>query len=578
MMKNFTLLLLAIILIGCNNSREVSRALSSAENIMTESPDSARLILANINRSSLKSRAAKARHALLYSQALDKCYVDVDNDSLTSIALNYYKTHGTDHEKALAYYYNATVNRYAKQSTDVIIENLIAAQYYAQNTEDNYLKALIHFNIGKQYYNQLSIEEALYNFDNAAKYFEQLNHKQNLLISLQYKGILLKQLKKYDEAIFIFYKTKDLALALNNTKNLLNSIRSICDIKLGHPELYTLESISEELIDAYEMYNDGNIPPHHYEFWSNFYLKSGNLNKAKEYITKSISYDNHITELNVGRFYNLALIESKSNNSNYSDSFIKYIHYKDSLFNIKEEALVQTLEQKYNAKYLKESLYLLQKQHRMTNTIYALIVTLIVLIILFAYYKYQQSSKIRLQKIKEYEQYIEEVTRVKNELTQKCALLTNSINTSDNRMNRLHQLLINRIQSLQYLSNLAAIYEHNTNKFYSKVKEHMALSRKPNDDMILNIIDIANECNNDFASHFESLHPQVSKYELCFCCLLSMGFSTESIRVLFNHTHLHSVYSMSSRIRNKIQLSSEIGTIEKYVQDITSSLKARDTH
>ena len=578
MMKNFTLLLLAIILIGCNNSREVSRALSSAENIMTESPDSARLILANINRSSLKSRATKARHALLYSQALDKCYVDVDNDSLTSVALDYYKSHGSDHEKALAYYYNATVNRYAKQSTDVIIENLIAAQYYAQNTEDNYLKALIHFNIGKQYYNQLSIEEALYNFDNAAKYFEQLNHKQNLLISLQYKGILLKQLKRYDEAIFIFYKTKDLALALNNTKNLLNSIRSICNIKLGHPELYTLESISKELIDAYEMYNDGNIPPHHYEFWSNFYLKSGNLNKAKEYITKSISYDNHITELNVGRFYNLALIESKSNNSNYSDSFIKYIHYKDSLFNIKQEALVQTLEQKYNAKYLKESLDLLQKQHRMTNTIYALIVTLIVLIILFAYYKYQQSSKIRLQKIKEYEQYIEEVTRVKNELTQKCALLTNSINTSDNRMNRLHQLLINRIQSLQYLSNLAAIYEHNTNKFYSKVKEHMALSRKPNDDMILNIIDIANECNNDFASHFESLHPQVSKYELCFCCLLSMGFSTESIRVLFNHTHLHSVYSMSSRIRNKIQLSSEIGTIEKYVQDITSSLKARDTH
>lgn len=577
-MKNFTHLLLAIILIGCNNSREVSRALSTAENIMTESPDSARLILANINRSSLKSRAAKARHALLYSQALDKCYVDVDNDSLTSIALDYYKSHGSDHEKALAYYYNATVNRYAKQSTDVIIENLIAAQYYAQNTEDNYLKALIHFNIGKQYYNQLSIEEALYNFDNAAKYFEQLNHKQNLLISLQYKGILLKQLKRYDEAIFIFYKTKDLALALNNTKNLLNSIRSICDIKLGHPELYTLESISEELIDAYEMYNDGNIPPHHYEFWSNFYLKSGDLNKAKEFICKSISYDSHITELNVGRFYNLALIESKSNNSNYSDSFIKYIHYMDSLFNVKQKTLVQTLEQKYNAKYLKESLEHLQKQHRMTNTIYALIVTLIVLIILFAYYKYQQSSKNRLRKIKEYEQYIEEVTLVKNELTQKCELLTNSINISDIRMNRLHQLLTNRIQSLQYLSNLAVIYEHNTGKFYSKVKEHMALSRKPNDNMILDIIDIANECNNGFASHFESLHPQVSKYELCFCCLLSMGFSTESIRVLFNHTHLHSVYSMSCRIRNKIQLPSEIGTIEKYVQDITSSLKDGNIH
>lgn len=209
----------------------------------------------------------------------------------------------------------------------------------------------------------------------------------------------------------------------------------------------------------------------------------------------------------------------------------------------------------------------------MTNTIYVLIAILIVLTILFSYYKFKQTSTERLRKIKEYEQYIENVTFVKNELSQKCELLTNNINISDNRMNRLHQLLTNRIQSLQYLSNLAVIYEHNTGKFYSKVKEHMALSRKPNNDMILNIIDIANECNNGFASHFESLHPQVSKYELCFCCLLSLGFSTESIRVLFNHTHLHSVYSMSSRIRNKINIPSEIGTIEKYVQDLTSSLK-----
>lgn len=574
MMKNFTLLLLAIILIGCNNSREVSRALSSAENIMTESPDSARLILANINRSSLKSRAAKARHALLYSQALDKCYVDVDNDSLTSIALDYYKSHGSDHEKALAYYYNGIVVLNKNGETEQIIDNMVAAQHYAENTDDTYLKGLISFIVGKQYYNQLSFEEALSNFDIAVTCFRELDLKQNLLLSLQYKGISQNMLNMYDEAITTLYNAKDLATQNNDISRLLDIYLNIYYIKIKYSDLYNLPNIKTELSNIYQKYNNGIIPLDHHPLWSNIHIKLKDYNTAKYFIQESMKCNDNISDVNVGGYYQLAQIEHNLNNNTEAYSALnKYVSLKDSLNSIKQDVLIQSLEQKYHTKYIKDSLENIQKQYRMTNTIYVLIAILIVLTILFSYYKFKQTSTERLRKIKEYEQYIEDVTFVKNELSQKCELLTNNINISDNRMNRLHQLLTNRIQSLQYLSNLAVIYEHNTGKFYSKVKEHMALSRKPNNDMILNIIDIANECNNGFASHFESLHPQVSKYELCFCCLLSLGFSTESIRVLFNHTHLHSVYSMSSRIRNKINLPSEIGTIEKYVQDLTSSLK-----
>lgn len=576
-MKNFTLLLLAIILIGCNNSREVSRALSSAENIMTESPDSARLILANINRSSLKSRATKARHALLYSQALDKCYVDVDNDSLTSIALDYYKSHGSDHEKALAYYYNGIVVLNKNGETEQIIDNMVAAQHYAENTDDTYLKGLISFIIGKQYYNQLSFEEALSSFDIAVTCFRELDLKQNLLLSLQYKGISQNMLNMYNEAIPTLYNARDLAIETNNIKSILTILKNIYYIKLNYWDIYDIQNIKNELFEIYNIYNNGIIPIDHYPLWRNIYIKQNDYNKAKDITNKFINANFDIKESNIGAYYQLAQIEhALNNNTEAYNTLNKYVSLNDSLNTIKQNILIQSLEHKYHTKYIKDSLENLHKQYRMTKTIYVLIAILVIITILFSYYKFRQTSTERLRKIKEYEQYIEEVTLVKNELTQKCELLTNSINISDNRMNRLHQLLNNRIQSLQYLSNLAVIYEHNTGKFYSKVKEHMALSRKPNDDMILNIIDIANECNNGFASHFETLHPQVSKYELCFCSLLSMGFSTESIRVLFNHTHLHSVYSMSSRIRNKIQLPSEIGTIEKYVQDITSSLKNGD--
>ena len=579
MMKNFTLLLLAIILIGCNNYREVSRALSSAENIMTESPDSARLILANINRSSLKSRAAKARHALLYSQALDKCYVDVDNDSLTSIALDYYKSHGSDHEKALAYYYNGIVALNNKGTTEQIIDNMVAAQHYVENTDDTYLKGLISFIIGKQYYKQLSMEEALSNFDTAVACFKELNLKQNLLFALQNKGITQNVLKNYDEAIITFSAAKDLAIEINNIDILLNIFQNIYNIKLNYSDIYDIHNIKDELSEIHNKYNNGIIPLGQYPLWSKIHIKLKDYNTAKYYIQEFIQNNSTISELNIAEYYQLAYIEHQLNNNTTAYNVLdRYTHLKDSLNTIKQNAFVQSLEQKYHTKYIKASLDNIHKQHRMTNMIYALVSVLIVLIIIFTYYKHRQTSKERLQKIKEYEQYIEEATIVKNELEQKCEQLTNNINISDNRMDKLHKLLTNRIQSLQHLSNLAVIYEHDTNKFYTKVKEHMALTRKPNDTMILNIMDIANECNNGFASHFESLHPQISKYELCFCCLLSMGFSTESIRVLFNHTHLHSVYSMSCRIRNKIQLSPEIGTIEKYVQDILSGLKDKNTH
>lgn len=224
-LRNIFILLFAALTFGCGQSKHIRQSLDYASSIMKEHPDSARAILANMERSALKSRALRARHALLYAQAMDKCYVDTDNDSLTSVALDYYKYHGTDHERALAYFYNARVKIYGVQPTEEIIENFIAAQHYAENTDDTHLKGLLCFYIGKLYYKQLSIEEALDNFDKAATYFEEINHRRNLMLSLQYKGICQNVLKMYDEAIATHTKNKELALELKDTSVLLHNIQ-----------------------------------------------------------------------------------------------------------------------------------------------------------------------------------------------------------------------------------------------------------------------------------------------------------------------------------------------------------------
>ena len=289
-LRNIFILLFAVLTFGCGQSKHIRQSLDRASSIMNEQPDSARAILANMERSALKSRSLRARHALLYSQALDKCYVDTDNDSLTSVALDYYKSHGTDHERALAYYYNGIVVLNKDGETEQIIGNMVAAQHYAENTDDTYLKGLISFIVGKQYYNQLSFEEALSNFDIAAEYFEELNLKNNLLISLRYKGISQNVLEMYDEANITFSKAKDLAIETNNIEILLNIFQNIYSIKIDNSDIHDIYKIKEEFYEVYNKYNNGNIPTYHYPLWANIHMKLGDYNTAKQYITKSIEY------------------------------------------------------------------------------------------------------------------------------------------------------------------------------------------------------------------------------------------------------------------------------------------------
>ena len=73
---------------------------------MNEYPDSALTILKSIVQTDLQSEEHRARYALLYSQALDKNYIDLTSDSLINIAVDYYKNRDDVKAKFLSYYYN----------------------------------------------------------------------------------------------------------------------------------------------------------------------------------------------------------------------------------------------------------------------------------------------------------------------------------------------------------------------------------------------------------------------------------------------------------------------------------------
>ena len=93
-MRNFENYIFAIILMAClwscGHTSKVRPILDRAEMCMESHPDSAFVALDSLDRRLLDTPELRARHALLYSQALEKCGIEIYNDSIIHIALDYF--------------------------------------------------------------------------------------------------------------------------------------------------------------------------------------------------------------------------------------------------------------------------------------------------------------------------------------------------------------------------------------------------------------------------------------------------------------------------------------------------------
>ena len=107
-MRNFENYIFAIILMAClwscGHTSKVRPILDRAEMCMESHPDSAFVALDSLDRRLLDTPELRARHALLYSQALEKCGIEVYGDSIIHVALDYYDAVGdsANAEKARA--------------------------------------------------------------------------------------------------------------------------------------------------------------------------------------------------------------------------------------------------------------------------------------------------------------------------------------------------------------------------------------------------------------------------------------------------------------------------------------------
>ena len=148
-MKFRTLLLFGLlcgclfVLSACRDKQSLVDVFDRAELLMDESPDSAYTLLQTLPVAELHQVKNRARYALLYSQALDKNYIDETNDSLINIAVDYYRHTEDVHSKSLAFYYRGRV--YANGGDYLrATSNYMEAEQLTDAVNDGYLQGLLY--------------------------------------------------------------------------------------------------------------------------------------------------------------------------------------------------------------------------------------------------------------------------------------------------------------------------------------------------------------------------------------------------------------------------------------------------
>ena len=193
------LLLGLLLLMACNDPKHVIDTLHRAETLMNEHPDSAWAMLNTLSPDEMGQNSTRAHYALLYTQAQDKNYIDETNDSLISVAVDYYRDTDDVRHQFLSYYYKGRVHFNAKDylsATSCYME----AEQLADVVGDDYLTGLLYAELGRIYRLYYDYPKSLEAHQKAAECYERagkIRHRNYMWLN---QSDVCRNMEQYEDS------------------------------------------------------------------------------------------------------------------------------------------------------------------------------------------------------------------------------------------------------------------------------------------------------------------------------------------------------------------------------------------
>lgn len=203
MMKRVRVAILISLLFASCVGRNVMRDLSDIESYIDAHPDSALVAIRQIDTLSLKTKAQKARYALLHAMALDKSYIDTSNTSIIMPAVDYYSKHGNPEEKLKAWMYLGTEQFNDKKYNEAIVSFEQAIEY-SNSVSDQNLQGVLYSKMADTFIKSQDYVQADDYLDKAIKCFEDSVRPDQKNLAQIMKAVNYIRLMEWDKAEGLF--------------------------------------------------------------------------------------------------------------------------------------------------------------------------------------------------------------------------------------------------------------------------------------------------------------------------------------------------------------------------------------
>ena len=501
---------------------------------MENHPDSAYSLLQTIDSEALRTRGGRARYALLYTQAQDKNYIDHSNDSLITIAADYYREHGDEHTRFLSLYYKGRIHYNAGDYLNAML-NYFEAETLVPDLQDDYYAGLLYSQIGSIYRKFYDFPKSLEAYQKAEEYYKDANKDYHKLYAMTDQSTIYRNMDKYD-------KSDSLLQIVLLEAEYINK-HSLID--------YVLGSLIMQYVEQGYMKNAKSI----YERMLKDYGLENNTSYFLTSVIKIHLYDGEYQDAE--RMLHKAWAQAKTANDSVACYFASSQIYKERrLFDkalqehesgilIQNRIVKQNLQQPVltiQRDYLSKELAFLKYRRIVEKTILIIIICVIISITLTVAIKYRKKMQRHNESIRYYV----------NELTGMKIVMENEKTEKSIQMQELFKEQFKVVGMLGESFIQSADEKNHQKKVYNEVK--LLLETYGNDNKFyLQLENIVNRYNDNIIQLLrEEIELPESTYHQ-FCYQIA-GFSINVVS-LFMKEKPATLYKRRSRVLEKIKVS-----------------------
>lgn len=546
---------------GCRTSSRIGDVLDQAQVLMEHQPDSALSLLKTLPADVLPNRALKARYALLHSQALDKNFIDLPNDSVIAPAVSYYAQHGKARERAYTNYYLGCI-RYNDKQIDEAVKVMITAERYALETEDRYLLARIYSCLGRMYQDQYSFEEANAMFDNAEHYFLLEGDTFNRGKVAMNRAMIYSLMERSQEAIDEYYRAQTLFEEVGDSSMTAAITRSVVN-ELEKDERVPTDSLKRLLRSAYAVTTAGVVPAADYPMWAALYTREHDLDSARICVEQAMDRKEVSPTEKCGMLIQLFRLEEQTGDYQSAVRHIQqYLVLYDSIVRTWKVELVQEAETRYRNQELRYTNKLLRIRNTSINIGWSLAILSLLSVL----------GVLWLRTIRRYKQFIGTLNDDYDTFRERYLQLTKEMENGSDEESALLGALETKLKGFQELLDLA----YNPCKPHTFIDDFKNYVKTISKDQtaFADLQYVVNKRCYGLVDYLKERHPGLTDYELDMLCMLQFGFSFNCIRLLHHHNNIYSLYSRRTKIHRKLGLPPHY-RLEDYLKETAEQLKSK---